>query len=680
MKVKCDETRPACRNCVKLGYGCPGFAQRLRWSSKHETGSNLGSSVSDDLHEDRRARSHQDGSADGSGTRRETFSDSVSSDITRGSQSGLHELPIEVGGCPELALPPTWQPATTAVSDMLLHGNAAGLDSAILEVSQTTECDVDPSFGQDPPISRSLTHLPTMLIEHWFRFVCPMWSTFDSEINYNRMLARNTWSASGAVFFAMQAMSAACLLDSMPALIGMLPALRTQATAAIKEIMDQGSNSMGLEVTADLTFAVFALGTSSSWSSPAPMELPWLQVARTLLSAWQSKLLPQDRLRYAYFCQALTYWEMLSTISGLGSMVDKVSAKQQRHQARLRQALFLPEDPSLAPCHDPTALNPRPSIVWTRPNSWCGVSNEVIDIFGQVLALCRSSRQKAHSTHDRATASLTTALCDIAVAHELQQELLALDFGTLVSMEEAQGFSVETQDDKTPIVHLVLTAEAYRQAGLLQLHLTFSDLPKVPLTDQHGTGPVGSLSRDTVRGRGLGVEERPDEYVRSLSLQLLAILERIPAESGSRSMHSMLYLSAAAGLKFDTSSEYQVNASASEWNGLFGEGTDDLLGPSMDISSLDHIQLPHGSDPAFMFDHSGESASTGPSLSGTIARARQSILTRLSGLQQSVPQKVRDDKLQLVKVLWDGYDTAFPGCSSIHWLDLVPAGAGIVAW
>lgn len=574
----------------------------------------------DDLPEDRRATSHQDGSEDGSGR-----------------------------------------------------------DPAASEATQSTDRDIDPSLGQGPPISRSLTHLPTMLIEHWFRLVCPMWSAFDSDINFNRRLAQTTWTASGAVFYAMQAMSAACLLDSMPALIGMLPTLRTQATTAIKQTMNQGSNSTGPNVTADLVFAVFALGTSSSWSSPAPAELPWLQVARKLLSAWQVELSPQDDLVHAYFCQALTYWEMLSTMSGLGSMADKVTTKQQRHQARLRQALLLPDSPSVIAVQGPLA--PRQRILWTRPSSWCGVSNEVIDTFGQVLALCRSARQQAHLNHGGTVASLTTALCDIAVAHELQRELLALDFGTLVSMEEAQGFLVHTQDDKTPIFHLVLTAEAYRQAGLLQLHLTFVDLPRISLTGRYDVHPTESLFKDTAWG--CVVDEPPhDEFVRSLSLHLLATLERIPAESGSRSMHSMLYLSAAAGLKFSTSSGSQdgtLTTSAPAPNGLFGESTNDPLGLSMDLGSFDDIHLPH-SHPLFIFGHAAESASTDPDPSRTIARARQSVLTRLSGLQQSVPQRARDGKLQLVNALWHGYDAAFPGCPGIHWLDLVAAGAGAVAW
>ncbi|KAL1877407.1 hypothetical protein Daus18300_002391 [Diaporthe australafricana] len=541
------------------------------------------------------------------------------------------------------------------------------------------------SFGQAPGIFPPLAHLPTMLIEHWFRYVCPMWSAFDSDINFNRQLARSTWTVSGAVFYAMQAMSAACLVDSMPALIGTLPTLRTQATTAIKQIIaDQGSISLAPKITADLVFAVFALGTSSSWGSPAPMELPWLQVARKLLPAWEVGRSQRDGALRAYFCQALTYWEMLLTISGLGSMPDKITMRQQRHQNRLRQALFLPDGPSDVAVEGPIMFDPRHNVLGTRPNSRCGVSNEVIDTFGQILALCRSARrqQQAQRNHDLTMVGTTIALCDIAVAHELQRELLALDFGTLVSIEEAQGFHVQTQDDKTPIFHLVLTAEAYRQAGLLQLHLTFVDLPKMPFNGHYDIDPNESLFKSKAVGCVVDEPSR-DEFLHALSLHLLATLDRIPVESGSSSMHSVLYLSAAAGLKFDTSSGPQDGAqttSASAADSLFEQSaTNDPFGLSMDLGSFDDILLPQ-THPDCIFDYPAESASTDPHPSWTIARARQFVLTRLSGLQQSVPQRARDGTLQLVNALWVEYDAALPGCPSVHWLDLVATGARTVLW
>ncbi|KAH0140533.1 hypothetical protein KCU67_g14814, partial [Aureobasidium melanogenum] len=35
-RLKCDETRPACDNCTKRGYDCPGYRKALKWSTKYE--------------------------------------------------------------------------------------------------------------------------------------------------------------------------------------------------------------------------------------------------------------------------------------------------------------------------------------------------------------------------------------------------------------------------------------------------------------------------------------------------------------------------------------------------------------------------------------------------------------------------------------------------------------------
>lgn len=35
-RMKCDETRPSCKNCVHRRVVCPGYVQALKWSNKHE--------------------------------------------------------------------------------------------------------------------------------------------------------------------------------------------------------------------------------------------------------------------------------------------------------------------------------------------------------------------------------------------------------------------------------------------------------------------------------------------------------------------------------------------------------------------------------------------------------------------------------------------------------------------
>ncbi|KAF5010427.1 hypothetical protein FDECE_3419 [Fusarium decemcellulare] len=434
-------------------------------------------------------------------------------------------------------------------------------------------------------ILQAPVHWPTILIEHWFRYICPMRSTFDSEINYNRQLAWNSWSTSEAVFYMMQVMSVAYLMTTMPQLRDMLPSLKQQATLAIDQAMSQVRASLPTKVTADLVFAVFGLGTSSPWVATAfPDQQPWLEWARELLSMWKLNLSPADALIHVYFCQALTYWEMLATAIGRGSMEAKVDRRRRKYHSRLRNAMNLQGTDFDIAYEDHTPSDSGPKPLGTRPNSWCGLSNEVIDVFGQVLALCRSVCYRDKKNITLTLESTSNALCDISVALELQRELLAMDFETLVLMEEAQGYHVETQDDKTPLSHLLQTAEAYRQAALLQLYLTFYDL------DIKHTGGDNGLAH-TLPGNAINGTSRDEESrarsLTDLTLQLVAILEKIPAESGSKFIHPMLYLSAAAGLGFGPHSGPQDGSPVADWTSL--DPTQPaaylLVDPSLDTSN-----------------------------------------------------------------------------------------------
>ncbi|KAH7233011.1 taurine catabolism dioxygenase TauD, TfdA family-domain-containing protein [Fusarium tricinctum] len=153
-----------------------------------------------------------------------------------------------------------------------------------------------------------------------------------------------------------------------------------------------------------------------------------------------------------------------------------------------------------------------------------------------------SLKEKTNLTLDTSS----RALCDLAVAHELENELLSMDFDTIVLLEEVQGFLVDTRDDNTPVSHLLQTAEAYRKAGLLQLYLIFDDL----VVNTTGGRP-GSTGTDNSTD-----EESRAKCLVDLALQLTNTLEKIPVASGSKFIHPMLYLSAAVGLRFNKHSDF----------------------------------------------------------------------------------------------------------------------------
>lgn len=507
-------------------------------------------------------------------------------------------------------------------------------------------------------IVQAPVHLSSTLIEYWFRHICPVRSTFDSNVNNNRTLPRNSWATSEAVFYTMQAMSAACLADTMPQVREALPSLRGQATLAITQGMSQVRNLGVARVTADLVFAVLAMGTSSHWVIPGNSNYTWLDSARELLSIWAVGISAADALVHAYFRQALAYWEMLLTVVGREPNSSNVEKRRRKYGDKLRRAMSLEADglDSMRDEHQPISPSLKP--LGTLPNSWCGVSNEVIEVFGQVLALCRSTceynRDKKSLTLD--TASKT--LCDIAVAHELEKELLSMDFDTIVLLEEVQGFYVvETLDDNTPISHLLQTAEAYRKAGLLHLYLTFDDLP-VNTT----VGRDGSTAMDGVPSEAMNKETRARSLV-DMALQLVATLEKIPAESGSKFIHPMLYLSAAVGLRFDKGTGGSRESQAPE---NLHNGSVDASNSQADWSLLDSMQ------PESCVSESPDALATFiPQSILKIAEARRLVWSRLGMIRQAVPYKASDSLRRLVKTVWSEYDKPQSDASSMIWLKIL---------
>lgn len=524
----------------------------------------------------------------------------------------------------------------------------------------------------------SLVDVPTMLVEYWFRRVCPMRSVFDSEVNYNRQIASSTWSSSSTVFLTMQAMSAACLVDEMPHLSETLLSLKTQASSAITKAIFIVQSLHAASVTADLVFAALSYGTSLHWTEPALREQPWLKSVRELLSLWKTqRLSSRDVFLHAYFCQALTYWEMLLSVTGGGAIPAEVEKKRQHYKGNLCRAMHLPETASEAATAQ-KAIYPdhSHSIYGTRPNSWCGVSSEVIHIFGQVMALCLGTYRRQNDAGPPSLMGSVDGLCDISVARDLQKELQSMDFVSLCSKEESEGFIVQTRDDRTPLSHLLLTAEAYRLASLLQLRLAFRHLEEAPCRPDEASAQE---REPRTRDEKSFTDTTCVHQLVTLAVQLVHTLEQIPVESGSKSSHSMLFLSAAAGLRFDRNSALEADMLSC---GCTGSWT------SNDISSIFTDTSPSATFPWSHLSSSSLSTSE-PDLpaqyanrvSDEVSRARGVVWTRLTGLRRALPQGTSDDTLQLVHALWSEYDRQESASSDVYWMDVMTrTGSTLMLW
>ena len=130
-----------------------------------------------------------------------------------------------------------------------------------------------------------------------------------------------------------------------------------------------------------LVFAVLSLGTSLHWTTHAVPEHSWLEAARNLLSLRKAQFSAKEGPLHTYFCKVLTYWEIILSSVDRGTIAAKVDRRRGQYSARFHQALHVQDNNGDSLCTYTLPYDAGQGFIRTQPNSWCGVSNEVIDLF-----------------------------------------------------------------------------------------------------------------------------------------------------------------------------------------------------------------------------------------------------------------------------------------------------------
>jgi len=549
------------------------------------------------------------------------------------------------------------------------HDLVNRLDSTTQHHSRGQETLVDPRIFYTP------THIPTILIEHWFSDVCPMWNIFDSDSNFNRQFASASWSSSEPVFYAMQSMSAACLVDTLPAMMPVVSSLTAKALAAIRSrvcFYQNDQHTAMPEFPTDLLFAIFAMGTSLHWKHGFELGSTLMKHAHCVIDRYRRRLpamTSSERKHLAFFQKALICWEGILSAADSHFTPTSFAARRSAYQARLASSQFQPiiQQPTFGP--------PALSLGDIELHPWCGVSSDVLQKFGQVMTLCHiAQRRRSNAVED---GELETS-CDLGLAYELATELLAMDFGNDHHQGGMEGQYLGTNDSDTPLSHLLDIAEAYRQACLLQLSLTFEDLP-IPTAAQPISGGLSPGNVDCVVAHGI---TRAQGLV-GLSLQLVDQLKKIPPESGSRCMQPLLYLCAASGLQLNPLPPVEPEPLHCQavrstircdhdvifrephdhtWFGDdLGNGLNAVRHSLMPLASRSTANTPENFDTRFELTVSVFK----------VAKARSFVKKRLGMLQQLLPPRYTGTALRLAEAIWAEYDCTSSGGSPLYWFDVM---------
>lgn len=256
------------------------------------------------------------------------------------------------------------------------------------------------------------------------------------------------------------------------------------------------------------------------------------------------------------------------------------------------------------------------------------------------------------------------------VAKELQEELIALDVQMMMFLDQLFGFTPETGDTATPMKHLLQTADAYRKASLLQLYLTFDDLEIKPFRDPSSE----NISTPSNMGNDSGTSSSSSrtQMLSELALQIVSILQEIPLESGARSIHPILYLAVAPGLKLfagtqETPDTYDMYKASWATRNMQTDASV-LLDKPLDHGALCTATIQGNVVGDAYTQQSSSLLSPFPS---RCEQARGFVQSRMNALRNVLPQRPIALTLELIHAIWNHSDLARANTRDIHWIDIM---------
>ncbi|KPM45642.1 hypothetical protein AK830_g915 [Neonectria ditissima] len=524
-RLKCDEARPSCSRCERLGILCPGYKKPLKWSTGSRPSANKASTRP--VNESGSPRDvsgypcDRPQSCDQSAIRffdsdfAEQFSDIISTGAIGLEEHEALETPLLFAepfeDANQLDLDARSGPSSyvelEALDQNFLWQNT--LSDTARPVSGVLQRRAPPP--REMPLSKSLQDHSSILVEYYFKEVCGLMSCYDSPKNPYRTAISNVWSQSQSLYYVIQSMAAACLSEVSPNLSIVSRQLRDAAVSSLSE-----QTSVTQMDTSSL-LALVMLGMSLSWHDSSCLgQSEFALLAKTVFSAEgrgsSLDLALADKQKKVFFYNSLIYWRMLlSFVTG--------------------------QDLASPPIRYP---HPQPSQPLTAqqwelrmPHPQTGLGIEVQELVANIGSLVRRERKRIRSRRYSSKRDIEQSKKAIQAAEELHCKLCAIDL-------PAEAAILDSGDEMTPTAHLLTIAEAYRCMGLLQLYRNFPDL----LSHCQPTSSSTSDKADDSTDAGFLI----DTWLTCLALHIFDLVQQVPVSSRSRSIQPLLHVSICSEL------------------------------------------------------------------------------------------------------------------------------------
>lgn len=466
-----------------------------------------------------------------------------------------------------------------------------------------------------------------MLVEYYFNYVCRIFSSFDGNLNPFRSTVGKLWDGSAPIYYAIQSMAAAYLANHFPRMSPVGVQMQRETYRHLYQIQRGGHHSENLDRK---LLTLLLIGQSTAWHDPKDLGLVHLKTAKQLhnrrieqqVSQVAGMIDSRSERQNAFFEQCILYWDMLA-----GFVVDDVE--------EYGLAAFKFTEPIALHDGDLSASNDDKKNIFPHP--WTGVAPKVQRLFAQTGRLIRSYRKSIAEdaiTFGFLSSDLGLDLQNpqdsivtieaLSRAQSLEADLLAFELPLVSSL-------VDAGDENTPAQHYLDLAEAYRCAGLLQIYRFFPSilLKHIPRSNDIFASPssTNDVTEHIFSFLPLPPPERADEFLVSLALHTISLLEKLPSNSGTRCLQSIVIIAAASELRFTSDTAVDLT-------------------PIITVSS------------AFNGLTTGEV---------DIAAARRFVVTRLQEFQLSLPAKPIVKALQLIQETWARADLGL----NVYWMDVM---------
>ncbi|KAJ5689071.1 hypothetical protein N7462_003463 [Penicillium macrosclerotiorum] len=372
----------------------------------------------------------------------------------------------------------------------------------------------------------------------------------------------------------MQSMAAACVKDQLPRIASISIQLRGEAIRNLRYELENLEHKTDVATHHALFLACFMLGLSAAWHDSQDLGLIYFETAKGVfqrLSLLPSAQSDGESLGTSFCEKSLVYWQMLM------APVCKDPDNEMNRGGQLAAA-----SSSVGRKNLPT---PPLSVCPVIPHPFTGLAESAQDLLTKVIALTRRRREPS---------ALDSAI-------KLEEQISRLPVPSEDNIQD-------TLDSMSPSWHFQVGAEAYKNAGLLQLYNAFPELVESRLLN------AANENQDS------------EKWLISLAVHTIDLLKRIPPSSGTRCTQPLVFIISAAGLKFP---KVITRCQSLEFESSF----------SFEISPFEVV----------------------------VARSRTFVLDRLTCFERNLPSKPISTAIKLVREVWRQMDDENEVC----WMDVM---------